>query len=642
VSENNPVMKTKARERGQGLVEFALILPLFLLLVWGIIEFGRLLVMYTEVSNAAREAVRYGVARGLPGEAMQRYLNCDKIIDYGQAVTAMVGLQDEDFEIGYDRGDGVVYSHCVPEPGEQWPPDVRLGDRMVVTVTHEIRPLVLFQNAGPFRMQFTAARTIVNMGMPMERVGSESGIEDAPELEFHLVDDVTCSGYFTWSEIPEAEVYVLYQTVPIAERRIVGSTTQNDEQYPIGAPGTLLSRPELENGQEYRVLASNTSGDGPLSNIVEITGCMELLPAPVFNPFDMPSVSPCRGTFSWGTVDGAVGYHLYEDGVQVNGEIAATSFFLEPVANGRVYTVRAYDGVAEGFESAPLIMSGCRPDPPENLTFIYDQKTPPCQGHLDWDDVAGADEYHVYKFGGLVGSPTVSRYPASGPEPVANNDLFEVTAYDSLGGLESEPSQVTVTGCWMGHEVGVTYYLHSNPTPPNWHGDAPPPLTMDETAPHHNTLYNYNGSDPAKPGREVAKGGGTPPGETDPSDYLAWYSPSPNVPMTFRSDATLRLWGRNTQNQVLVATAYLYTYNGSTYTLLASDTEQWQPNDPAPPALWREAVFSFDTFDGVDGDVLPAGSQLVVWLVSDNAKSLHFAYDTSGDHPSRLEFTGQW
>jgi hypothetical protein len=646
VSENSPVIKLKAKERGQGLVEFALILPLFLLLVWGIIEFGRLLVMYTEVSNAAREAVRYGVARGLPGEGMQRYLNCDKIVDYGQAVTAMVGLQDGDFEIGYDRGDGVVYSHCIPEPGEQWPPDVRLGDRMVVTVTHEIRPLVLFQNAGPFRMQFTAARTIVHAGMPMERVGSEGGIEDAPTLEFHRVDDVTCSGYFTWSEIPEAEVYVLYQTVPIAERRMVGSTTQDNEQYPIDAPATLLSRPELENGQEYRVLASNVSGDGPLSNIVEINGCMEMLPGPDPFNFGVENVSsPCDGTFNWGSVDGAIGYRLYEDGSQLNDYGAATSSGPVEVGNGRAYTVRAYDAVAEGYDSAPIIMSACQPDPPENLAFVVDRGTPPCEGHLDWDDVFGADTYYVYKNGDVdpVGTSAVSRYPASGPLPGAlNGDLFEVTAYNTAGDMMSDRSQVTVTGCWIGSEVAVTYWLHSNPTPPNWHGDAPPPLTMNETPPSHNTLYNYNGSDPGKPGREVAKGGGTPPGETDPDDYLAWYSPSPNVPMTFRNDAILRLWGRNTQNQVLVATAYLYAYNGSAYTLLASATEQWGPYDPEPPALWREATFNFDTFDGVDGDELPAGSQLVVWLVSDSAKSLHFAYDTSGNHPSRLEFTGQW
>ncbi len=58
----------KDKQVGQGLVEFALILPVLLLLMWGIIEFGRMLVMYTEVSNAAREAIRYSVARGMPGE----------------------------------------------------------------------------------------------------------------------------------------------------------------------------------------------------------------------------------------------------------------------------------------------------------------------------------------------------------------------------------------------------------------------------------------------------------------------------------------------------------------------------------------------------------------------------------------------
>lgn len=43
---------------GQGLVEFALILPVLLLFMLGIMEFGRILFIYTEVSNAAREALR--------------------------------------------------------------------------------------------------------------------------------------------------------------------------------------------------------------------------------------------------------------------------------------------------------------------------------------------------------------------------------------------------------------------------------------------------------------------------------------------------------------------------------------------------------------------------------------------------------
>jgi hypothetical protein len=49
------------KTKGQGLVEFALILPLLLLLLLGIIEGGRIIWAYVTVQNAAREAARYAV-----------------------------------------------------------------------------------------------------------------------------------------------------------------------------------------------------------------------------------------------------------------------------------------------------------------------------------------------------------------------------------------------------------------------------------------------------------------------------------------------------------------------------------------------------------------------------------------------------
>lgn len=45
--------------RGQALVEFALILPVLLLLLLGIMEAGRLFAGYVELQNAAREGVRW-------------------------------------------------------------------------------------------------------------------------------------------------------------------------------------------------------------------------------------------------------------------------------------------------------------------------------------------------------------------------------------------------------------------------------------------------------------------------------------------------------------------------------------------------------------------------------------------------------
>ncbi len=47
---------------GQSLVEFALILPVLLLFMLGVMEFGRILFVYTEVSGAAREALRAATA----------------------------------------------------------------------------------------------------------------------------------------------------------------------------------------------------------------------------------------------------------------------------------------------------------------------------------------------------------------------------------------------------------------------------------------------------------------------------------------------------------------------------------------------------------------------------------------------------
>jgi Flp pilus assembly protein TadG len=49
------------KQRGAALVEFALVLPLLLLLVFGIIEFGLVLYDKTVITNASREAARYGI-----------------------------------------------------------------------------------------------------------------------------------------------------------------------------------------------------------------------------------------------------------------------------------------------------------------------------------------------------------------------------------------------------------------------------------------------------------------------------------------------------------------------------------------------------------------------------------------------------
>ncbi|MBQ3602383.1 MAG: pilus assembly protein [Clostridia bacterium] len=53
--------KKQKREDGQAMVEFALILPIFLLILCGIIDFGWLFYNQLSLNNACREGARYAV-----------------------------------------------------------------------------------------------------------------------------------------------------------------------------------------------------------------------------------------------------------------------------------------------------------------------------------------------------------------------------------------------------------------------------------------------------------------------------------------------------------------------------------------------------------------------------------------------------
>lgn len=62
-------------QKGQSLVEFAIILPLILLIVMGIAQFGLLFNSYLTIQNATREGARTGVVGGTNSEIRQSILN---------------------------------------------------------------------------------------------------------------------------------------------------------------------------------------------------------------------------------------------------------------------------------------------------------------------------------------------------------------------------------------------------------------------------------------------------------------------------------------------------------------------------------------------------------------------------------------
>ncbi len=52
---------SKEMKKGQGLVEFALVLPLFLFFIMVIVDLGRAVYFYSAIHNAVREGARYGI-----------------------------------------------------------------------------------------------------------------------------------------------------------------------------------------------------------------------------------------------------------------------------------------------------------------------------------------------------------------------------------------------------------------------------------------------------------------------------------------------------------------------------------------------------------------------------------------------------
>lgn len=54
-------IRRRPRSRGQALAEFALTLPIFLILVFGMLDVGRAVYTYNTLTNAAREGARFAI-----------------------------------------------------------------------------------------------------------------------------------------------------------------------------------------------------------------------------------------------------------------------------------------------------------------------------------------------------------------------------------------------------------------------------------------------------------------------------------------------------------------------------------------------------------------------------------------------------
>ncbi|MCJ7717211.1 MAG: pilus assembly protein, partial [Anaerolineales bacterium] len=127
-------IKAEWNSSGQGMVEFAIVFPLLLLLLFGIFEFGRIMFAYSAAVSSSREAARYGAAIFDTGGGIPRYEDCNGIREAAKKIGRYAGITDADITIQYSNESGIYSSACPPIQ------EVSAADVISVSISTSITP----------------------------------------------------------------------------------------------------------------------------------------------------------------------------------------------------------------------------------------------------------------------------------------------------------------------------------------------------------------------------------------------------------------------------------------------------------------------------------------------------------------------
>lgn len=153
-------------EIGATLVEFAVIFPLLLMLLFGVIEFGRLVTTIISVSTASREGARFGTAIGEATPGTPQYIDCAGIVNAARARVLIGQPTAAEVTVIWDKGPGTppiadcnLADATYPNPSTAI---VLSGHRVSVTVQKQFNTgIPLISNfIGTMNLESTDNRTI--------------------------------------------------------------------------------------------------------------------------------------------------------------------------------------------------------------------------------------------------------------------------------------------------------------------------------------------------------------------------------------------------------------------------------------------------------------------------------------------------
>jgi Flp pilus assembly protein TadG len=131
-------LRRLAEEKGQALIEFALLIPVLLLIVGGIIQFGKAFSYWSQMNNVAAETARQVVVSHLPGNAdptnnQFRDFAYDRLT--GSELRSLVAADDEHIKLCFTPA-----------------ADPQIGDEVKVVVRTDKFQILPFVNIAPFNL----------------------------------------------------------------------------------------------------------------------------------------------------------------------------------------------------------------------------------------------------------------------------------------------------------------------------------------------------------------------------------------------------------------------------------------------------------------------------------------------------------
>jgi Flp pilus assembly protein TadG len=147
--------------RAQALVEFAIAMPVLIVMLVGIMEAGRMVLTYALVVNASRDAVRYASAYGRSDDGYIKYENCAGINSVAVKSALIIPVT---VTITYDSGPGTSsIGTCTPLTSTNANIPADTGSRVTVTVQASYKPVIKLIPLGNRTFTSESSRTILGI-----------------------------------------------------------------------------------------------------------------------------------------------------------------------------------------------------------------------------------------------------------------------------------------------------------------------------------------------------------------------------------------------------------------------------------------------------------------------------------------------